>query len=223
MNDRTPREIKDWSELPDVELLTEVRFPAIYHLLTSDAAVGVITAFSDALEQETVRNVAKNHVLSATIRNAGFGFSWVDCSWLDNAQVAAQGLQAGVAGEEQTEPDANKNSKPVAETFLLVSAPPEKSQYLYQTLLQAAREHEQKAFVFKPGNERMIKVLSRDGSVHQTFKQVRLDEIIETLSKLRHGVVDGRKLMVSEVRRPLGFMGKMVERTRGGRNPLLNT
>lgn len=176
-----------FSELPDLELLTEVKLARVYQYFTGDIPVGLVTAFR--AENGIKLNTQLNKQLASFLRNQGFGFSWVDGAWIEN-----QGTD---------------NEVQASEVSILVSAEKGESEKLFRALVDAAKKYNQDAFVFKSGEDKEIAVYDKNGNPVTSFSRANLDQIGEIYTKLRQGSHRNRSFVFGGERDPVGFMGKL--------------
>lgn len=187
--------------LPDVELLTEVKLSRVYNIFHNpEFAVGIITAFRADIDRTLEMNVRDNKALAADLRNAGFGYSWIDGAWIEN-----QGT------------DSERHA---AEVSILVTSDEKHQHKLFKMLKDAAVKYNQDAFVFQKANSEgsenkpePIKLYDKGGSVLETFDNVRLDKIATFYSRLRSGNHAGRGFVFESERQSVGYMGRLAGKT----------
>lgn len=178
-----------FSELPDLELLTEVKLSRVYHYFTGDIPVGIITAFRGEETEET--NVRNNRQLASTLRSAGFGYTWVDGAWVEN--------------------EGTPQETHVSEVSILVAGEQGSDDKLFSTLQQGAQRYNQDAFVFKPsGSDAKIGIYDKSGNLEMSFDSARLDQIGTIYTKLRSGGHEGRSFVFEGERLPVGYAGRLA-------------
>lgn len=177
-----------FDQLPDMELLTEVKLSRVYHYFTGDVPVGIITAFRGENDLET--NTRLNKQLAASLRSDGFGYTWVDGAWIEN---------------QGTDEESH-----VSEVSILAAGPKGSDEKLFSSLKDAAQKYNQDAFVFKAGTAKKIGIYDKSGNMEMSFDQARLDRLGEIYTKLRSGSHEGRAFVFEGERDPAGFVSRLA-------------
>jgi len=178
-----------FSDEPDLELLNEVKLSRVYNHFTGKRPVGIITAFRG--ERTAEENLRANRALASELKNAGFGFVWVDGAWVENTNTP----------EETHE----------KEISMLVIADKGEDQKLFDALKDGARKYEQEGFVFK-GVDGKVGVYNAQGKEDIYFNYINMDKLSDIYTKLRHGSHKGRAFFFEGVRDSKGFIGKLLEK-----------
>jgi len=182
----------DFAQQPDLPLLTEVKLSRVYNIFVSPLfAVGIISAFRQDPELTYEDNVRNNRGLASTLKSAGFGYAWVDGSWIENS---------GTDSEVH-----------VSEVSILVTSDEHNQSRLFDELKAGAQKYNQDAFVFQSaGDKEPINIYNPAGEILQSFSDVRLDTIGDVYTKLRSGSHSGRGFVFEKVRSPVGFAGRLA-------------
>lgn len=181
--------------LPDIELLTEVKLSRVYNIFTNpDIAVGMITAFrGDKSLDENVRN---NKQVAAQLRSAGFGYNWIDGAWIENK--------------------GTEDENHVAEVSILVTSDFKNQDKLFNILTSVSKKYNQDAFVFKRAINKekteteAVKLFDKSGKELMKFNGIRMDQIADNYSRLRSGGHAGRSFIFESIRDPVGFFGRLA-------------
>lgn len=180
-----------FDSLPDIELLTEVKLSRVYEYFTSKMPVGIITAFRGENDLET--NTRLNKQLAASLRSAGFGYTWVDGAWIEN---------------QGTDKEFH-----VSEVSILVSGKEGTGEKLFTNLKNAAQQYNQDAFVFKSDNSKKIGIYDKNGNLEMSFDRTRLDKIGDVYTKLRSGSHKNKSFVFEGERDPVGFVSRLTGKT----------
>lgn len=178
-----------FSDEPDLELLNEVKLSRVYNHFTGKRPVGIITAFRG--ERTEHENVRANRALASELKNAGFGFVWVDGAWVENPGTA----------EESHE----------KEVSMLVIGNEGEDEKLFNALKAGAQKYDQEGFVFK-GADGRVGVYNAQGSEEVSFNNINMDKLSDIYTRLRHGSHKGRSFFFEGVRDSKGFIGKLLEK-----------
>lgn len=181
-----------FDNLPDVELLTEVKLSRVYSIFTNpEFAVGIISAFRGDAGRTLEMNVRDNRALAADLRNAGFGYSWIDGAWIENR------------GTEQ--------ERHASEVSILVTSNAKQQEKLFVMLVEGAKEYNQDAFIFQRAKENSpVRLYDKNGDELLSFKNIRMDQIADNYSRLRSGNHADRSFVFESVRSPVGYFGKLA-------------
>lgn len=181
-----------FDNLPDVELLTEVKLSRVYSIFTNpEFAVGIISAFRGDAGRTLEMNVRDNRALAADLRNAGFGYSWIDGAWIENR------------GTEQ--------ERHASEVSILVTSNAKQQEKLFVMLVEGARQYNQDAFIFQRAKENApVRLYDKNGDELLSFKNIRMDQIADNYSRLRSGNHTDRSFVFESVRSPVGYFGKLA-------------
>lgn len=110
--------------------LTEASLSRVWQHLESDRPVGLLTAFRG--EFTRAENVQRNKQLAATLRQAGYGYFFVDGYWVEN-----QGTDREVH---------------VAEDSIFAIGEAGKEEEFKQTIVKLGNQYNQDAVIVKDGN-----------------------------------------------------------------------
>ena len=176
-----------FDQLPDLELLAEVKMSRVYHHLVGDAPIGIITAYRG--EQTEEQSIQHNKALASSVRSAGFGFFWVDGAWIEN---------------EGTEDETH-----VSEVSLFIIGNESNDNKLFDFLQLSAQRFNQDGFVFKASYSTDVGVYDANGNLDMDFSQVNMDKLSSIYTKLKTGPHAGRSFFFEGVRAPIGYAGKL--------------
>ncbi len=181
-----------FDKIPDMELLTEVKLSRVYNIFNNpEFAVGIISAFRGDAGRTLEMNVRDNRALATDLRNAGFGYSWIDGAWIENR------------GTEQ--------ERHASEVSILVTSDEKRQDKLFNMLVNGAKQYNQDAFIFQQADEDApVKLFDKNGKELMSFNNIRMDQIADNYSRLRSGGHAGRSFVFEEVRSPVGFFGRMA-------------
>lgn len=179
-----------FNELSDMELLTEVKLSRVYNIFTNpEFAVGIISAFRGDIPLE--HNTRSNRALAADLRNAGFGYSWIDGAWIENR------------GTEE--------ERHAAEVSILVTSDAKNQDKLFKMLVEGSKRYNQDAFVFQRADaNEPVKLFDKNGKELMSFNNIRMDQIADNYSRLRSGSHAGRSFVFETLRSPIGFFGRLA-------------
>lgn len=179
------------------EQLNEVKLSRVYqHFITPGYPVGIITAFrADHTYKENVR---RNYLLSHAIRDAGFGFIWVD----------------GVFDEKQEDGTMKK----VNEVSMLVLGDKSDHGELEKFLAKLCGAANQDSFLFKDATCN-TGLINREGQATMHFKDIKMDQLAEIYSRLRYGPHAGRVFHFESARTPASIILRMIGKEHYYDNP----
>lgn len=181
-----------FDKVPDVELLTEVKLSRVYNIFTNPAfAVGIISAFRGDADRTLEMNVRDNRALAADLRNAGFGYSWIDGAWIENR--------------------GTDEERHASEVSILVTSDQRNQDKLFRMLVDGAKRYNQDAFIFqKAGENEPVRLFDKNGTEIMKFSTIRMDQIADNYSRLRSGSHAGRSFVFESLRSPVGFFGRLA-------------
>lgn len=181
-----------FENLPDLELLTEVKLSRVYNIFTNPSfAVGIISAFRGDEDKTLEINIRNNKALATDLRNAGFGYSWIDGAWIENR------------GTEE--------ERHASEVSILVTSDEKNQKKLFDMLVAGAKQYNQDAFIFQSAGENApVKLYDKNGEVLLQFNNIRMDDIADNYSRLRSGGHAGRSFVFEGVRDSVGYFGRLA-------------
>jgi len=176
----------------DNSVLNEVKLSRVYTIFTDPKfAVGIISAFRGDAGRTLEMNIADNRTLAADLRNAGFGYSWIDGAWIEN---------------EETDQERH-----VTEVSILVTADAKNQDKLFDMLVSGSTQYNQDAFVFqRAGKEEPVTLYDKSGNEILSFDKVRMDQLADNYSRLRSGGHAGRTFIFERLRSPVGYFGRLA-------------
>lgn len=176
----------------DTNVLNEVKLSRVYTIFTDPKfAVGIISAFRGDAGRTLEMNVADNRALAADLRNAGFGYSWIDGAWIENE------------GTEQ--------ERHATEVSILVTSDAKNQDKLFDMLVSNSAHYNQDAFIFqRAGEEEPVALYDKVGKEILSFDKVRMDQLADNYSRLRSGGHAGRTFIFEKVRSPVGYFGRLA-------------
>lgn len=175
--------VKALEELEDMEPLIEVKLARVYQHFTSDRPVGIISAFRPPDEATHEQNVKNNRKIERHVRTKGFGFVWVDGSWLyqydDGTEEEFSEVALMIIGDQSSQ---------------------EESERLYNLLVEEGERYNQDAVIFKPAMEQTVLLVDpRSERVEMKFNRLNLDQVAQNFTRLRYGSHAGRPFNMEEV------------------------
>lgn len=158
--------------------LQEIKLSRVLkHFKSSEYPVGTITAFRGDTPRE--KNIINNKKLAESLRNAGYGYVFVDGGW------------------KETQDDGTVID--VQEDSILVIGQPNDNNKLYNLLLKKAKEYNQDGFLFKPEDSTSIFIVDKFGKSSQISSSFKLDRFEYGYTQLR-GAGKGRVFSFHEER-----------------------
>jgi len=164
----------------------------VYQHFNSDRPIGLMSAFRGEYPLE--ENTKRNYKLAKLVRSAGYGFVWVDGTFIENK---------GKSNEEH-----------VSEVSLMIVGK-NGQEGLKEDLVRWARQFDQDAVVFKPESEQKIAYLiGQRGEILDTMRNQKFDRIATVYTRLRRGNHAGRTFVLEGVRDQKGFASAMIENSK---------
>ena len=181
-----------FDQLPDMELLTEVKLSRVYNIFNNpEFAVGIISAFRGDAGRTLEMNIRDNRAFAADLRNAGFGYSWIDGAWIENR--------------------GTDEERHASEVSILVTSDQKNQDKLFGMLVEGAKRYNQDAFIFQKADENApVRLFDKNGKELMKFDNIRMDAIADNYSRLRSGSHAGRSFVFEGVRSPVGFFGRLA-------------
>jgi len=175
-------------EQPDLEMINEVKLSRVYNHFTSNKPVGIITAFRG--ERTMKDNISANQQLASSLRNAGFGFVWVDGAWVEN---------------QGTDKESHEE-----ETSIMVVGNEGDDDKMFTLLKSESRKYEQDGFLFK-SSDGPAGVYDSSGNEIMSFNRINIDKLSSVYTRLRQGSHKGRSFFFGSERPMKGFMSRLME------------
>lgn len=161
------KSFKEVYESVNGNLLSEVKLARIWkHFDNDNTSVGIITAFRGNYDYN--QNVKRNQELANILRKNGFGYTFVDGSWVEN---------------EGTDDEIT-----VSEDSIFVTSDKFNSQKLRKLLVDMSKIYDQDGFSFKEaGTKSKYDIIDKNGKVLDSFKNVHFNKLASIYTKLRGG------------------------------------
>jgi hypothetical protein len=128
--------------------ISEASLSRVWQHTQSDKPIGLITAFRGEYDRE--ENMSRNRELAAKLRQAGYGYFFVDGYWIEN--------------------EGTENEMHVAEDSIFVIGPAGSDQQFVQRLTKLSNEYNQDGVLIK--TQAGAKVYFKDGSTQDLGKLV---------------------------------------------------
>lgn len=173
-------------------LLTEVKLSRVWkHLSDDDIVVGVITAFRD--EYDYNENKKRNLHLAQTLRQNGYGYFFVDGSWIEN--------------------EGNSDETHVNEDSIFVTGKGESDNVkLFDLLVDLSKKYNQDGFSFKKsGKNSKYEIIDKHGKVVMSFGSVGYDKFATVYTKLRN---KKGSFVFENAYTGVGFIGHMIHKNK---------
>lgn len=159
---------------PFKTLIVEIKLSRVWQYWNTSTPMAIISGMRGEYSPE--ENVKRNQQLAAKIREAGFGFSYIDGEW------------------DESQPDGSK--KRVSEISLLVAANEKDAERLFDFMKAMAQEFEQDAFVYKGTEANTAKLFDKNGAEQMKFDNMKYDELGYVVSRLRQAPHRGKPFYV---------------------------
>lgn len=148
-------------------LLKEVKLARVWkHLTDKDTVIGIITAFRGEYPYEV--NKKRNMELARSLRKAGYGYFFVDGSWIENK---------GTDEEEHVKEDS----------IFVIGTGDKDNTKLFNLLLQMAKKYDQEGFSFKKsGEDTKYEIIDDRGNVTYTYTSLGINKVADVYTKMRN-------------------------------------
>jgi len=153
----------------------------MYRYFIGRRPLGIITAFRGERDYKT--NFKNNMVLEKEIRNADFGFKWIDGKWvetyIDGSYSEQFEISFLIVGKEKSEKE---------------------SEMLYKLLIEQGNRFNQEAIVFQNyGIKEPIQIINPStNKIEASFNRVKMNDISNTFSRFRSGKQAGKIFTFTE-------------------------
>lgn len=176
------------------QLIEKNTLSRLYQHFTGQGVVAIITAFRAEYTYE--ENTERNRELAATVRNAGFGFVYVDGGWIENK---------GTEREQE-----------VSEVALMIHGDQHSGKKLFDLCVSLAKKYNQDGFIFKGPSDAKTALYDGNGELVDTFKGMTLDKLSEYFTRLRGGSHAGRSFTFESLNiiKDSGMIGRMIKQRR---------
>lgn len=156
--------MKTFNEYITENHLLETKLSRVFgHFQSEEYPVATITAFRN--EHTRDQNIARNKDLARTIKNAGYGFIFVDGGWIETT--------------------ADGEKVPVEEDSILVVGQKNDNNKMFTLLLDMCKKYNQDGFLFKPEGSREINLVNKEGHSETISNKFQLDKFEFGYTKLR--------------------------------------
>lgn len=174
--------------------VNEASLSRVYQHFNSGRPIGLITAFRGGEEGSDEKfnrkeNIERNKELAQATRDAGYGYIWVDGSFIEN-----QGT--------------DKERKVSEDSLLIIGPEKDKdgvNKKMFDFLIQQSKKYDQDAFVFKEHGSTDVALYDKKGNVITELKNARFDRTAEIFTGLRHGSHAGRSFVLENATPSQGF------------------
>tara|TARA_Y100000296_G_scaffold85845_1_gene123762 strand:- start:54 stop:635 length:582 start_codon:yes stop_codon:yes gene_type:complete len=173
----------------DFQYITEIKMSRVLkHFTQEEYPVGIITAFRGGLDRKT--NISNNKSLASFLRSKNYGFVYVDGAWIEN--------------------QGKKNEKSVSEDSIFVMAPEGTSFDEFSNNLQSqAKKYDQDAFLAYDHENKIVKIIDKNGVVEFTLKKFRLGQAADAFTRLRKNGNNGN-FFFERFRHPINWITRMA-------------
>ena len=192
LNEGVMKEFSEWVDNKTETSKLDESLSRVYQHFNSDRPIGLMSAFRGEYPLE--ENTKRNYELAKLVRGAGYGFVWVDGTFIENK---------GKSNEEH-----------VSEVSLMIVGK-DGQEGLKEDLVRWARQFDQDAVVFKPESEQKIAYLiGQRGEILDTMRNQKFDRIATIYTRLRRGNHAGRTFVLEGIRDQKGFASAMIENSK---------
>ena len=179
----------------DFQYITEIKMSRVLkHFNQEEYPVGIITAFRfQDIDKKVIsrkENVANNKSLASFFRSKKYGFVYVDGAWIED-----QGTD---------------DEKSVSEDSIFVMAPEGTSfDEFSKVLLSQAKKYNQDAFLAYDHENKIVKIINKNGVVSDKFKKFRLGQAEKGFTRLRRNGNNG-EFFFERARYPINWIARMT-------------
>lgn len=170
--------------------LTEASLSRVWQHLTSDRPVALLTAFRGEFDRE--QNVQRNKTLAAQIKQAGYGYFFVDGYWVEN--------------------EGTENEVHVAEDSIFAIGSADKETEFKQLAIQLGKKYNQDAVLIKDSTG--VKLYDQVGNSFLDLGEFKPGKLAQAYTRLRNNK-DSNTFVFEAERDDLGWLQKLAGINKG--------
>lgn len=145
-------------------MLSEVKLSRVWkHLTDMKTTVGIITAFRG--EYDLNENIRRNKELASTLKGMGFGYFFVEGSWIEN--------------------EGESNEQHVSETSIFVTSTGN-PEAMKRKLIELAKKYNQDGFSFKAAGANTYTIIDKNGKTILSFDNVKFNKLASVYTRMRN-------------------------------------